>query len=244
VIGQTETNTTSPLLGVLGGMGPAATADFFSKLTKMTLANRDQDHVAAVICSFPQIPDRSDAILNNGATPLPAMLHALSVLEGCGVTRIAIPCSTAHFWFDDLKRHTPLPIIHMVDAVACTLRDKGIGGGSVAVLGTTATIRARVYAERLEKWGFDCVAPGDAEQARIMDAIRAVKAGHLRNRQCAEAVRQVAVNLLKGGAQSVILGCTELPLLLPAVAMPDLIDATAALARACLLGTRLDFPEL
>jgi aspartate racemase len=239
-VGQAPAN--SPVLGILGGMGPAATADFLDKLTKLTPADRDQDHIPAVICSFPQIPDRTEAILNNGPTPLPAMLYALAILERCGVSRVAIPCSTAHYWFDELQEQTSLPIVHMVDAVACALQEGGLAGGAVGLLATTATIRVGVYANRLNKLGFQCLLPNESDQANVMSIIRAVKAGRARDERNSDSIRRVADGLLESGARSVILACTELPLLLPSGDAREFLDATAALARACVYQPKIEIP--
>jgi aspartate racemase len=229
----------SPVLGVLGGMGPAATADFLDKLTKLTPADRDQDHIPVVICSFPQIPDRTEAILNSGPSPLPAMRNALAMLERCGVSRVAMPCSTAHYWFDELQEQTSLPIVHMVDAVACALQEGGLAGGAVGLLATTATIRAGVYANRLNKLGFHCLLPDDSDQAKLMSVIRAVKAGRTHDERNSDSIRRVADGLFESGARSVILACTELPLLLPAWDAREFLDATAALARACVYQAKI-----
>lgn len=220
-----------PVLGVLGGMGPAATSDFFQKLIELTPAKQDQDHIPTLICSYPQIPDRSEAILNKGPTPVPAMLRALHTLEICGVSRVAIPCNTAHYWFDELQSRTSLPIVHIVDAVAHALRGNGLRGGVVGLLATTGTVKALVYPERLKEWKFRCLVPDDSDQHRLMNVIRAVKSGRI-DGVSKQLVAKTVRHLFERGAQSVILGCTEFPLL--RLQQTGLLDSTEALARACL----------
>jgi aspartate racemase len=220
-------------LGVLGGMGPAATADFFAKLVKLTPAHRDQQHIATVICSVPQIPDRTKAILEGGPSPLPAMLSALTLLERCGCNFIAIPCNTAHYWFDELQRQATVPIVHIVDAAVRAVRMKQGDACAVGLLATTATVQAGIYSRRLEQLGIECLVPGTKEQASVMAIIRAIKGGTLDSR-VADQLQDMAAELAARGATSVILGCSELPLAMPRdVSNVFYVDATEALATEC-----------
>lgn len=91
------------LIGVLGGMGPAATVDLFNKFVTFTAAQRDQEHIPLIISSIPDIPDRTDALMHHGHSPLPAMRDYMHKLEDAGAECIVIPCNTAHFWFNELK---------------------------------------------------------------------------------------------------------------------------------------------
>jgi aspartate racemase len=224
--------TGTGMLGVLGGMGPMATVDFLKKLVEATPAARDQDHLGVMVAQAPGIPDRTGAILGEGPDPLPAMTIALRRLEAAGATRIAIPCNTAHHWHGALQALTPVPILHIVDAVAGALARKGIGSGPIGLLATDGTLRAAIYPRRLGTHGFTCRAPED--QAAVMRAIRLVKAG-----QVAEARHLLQVQaeaLIAGGCGQVVLACTEIPLALaePGERLrPMLLDATEALAQAC-----------
>jgi aspartate racemase len=222
----------SDVLGVLGGMGPAATADFLAKLTKATRATRDQDHLSSVICCLPDIPDRTAAILDNGPSPLPALRKSLELLRRSGATRIAIPCNTAHHWFDDLQDESALPIIHIVDAVKNALLKRKLLDRPVGLLATTATIYSAVYRDRLWADRVSCLAPVEQDQRCLMDVIRSIKAGEPEQVRNAQKIRRVIGNLARRGAGSHILACTELPLILPALG-DDLIDSTEALAQEC-----------
>jgi aspartate racemase len=229
----TDVGATHPrVLGVLGGMGPLATADFFAKLTKLSSVSRDQDHLAMVIVSYPEIPDRADALLNGGASPVPAMLAAIRALERAGVDRLVMPCNTAHAWFDVLARATDKPILHIADAVLHLLETQGIAPPAViGVLGTDATIASQLYQHRLTGRGFVTVVPDAKDQKTVMSAIRAVKAGELaRNEQ----LERVVASLTESGCDRIIAACTELPLILQVERFPRLLDATEALASECL----------
>jgi aspartate racemase len=224
-----------PLLGVLGGMGPLAAADFLAKLVAETPATRDQDHIPYVAWGVPQIPDRPAAILHNGESPLPHMLRGIAALKQAGATAIAIACNTAHYWHDDLVREGGLPILHIADAACAALAARGIHDGSVGLIATEGTLAAGFFQQRLEARGLDCIVNTRADQDQlVLPAIAAVKANDLR-RAHALAVQAVE-NLIAAGAQAVVLACTETPLAIDHAASPvaaHCVDATRALARAC-----------
>jgi aspartate racemase len=222
------------MLGVLGGMGPMATVDFMGKVIRNTPASCDQDHIEMVVCSATSVPDRTAAILDEGRDPLPAMLDALNRLERSGATCIAIPCNTAHHWHGDLQARTAVPILHIVDALADTLAERGLQGTTIGVLATDGTVRAGIYQRRLAKRGFACTMPEGAAQAEVMRAIRLVKAGDV---GAATIILSRAANaLVAAGCSHVAMACTEIPLALAAVdgdLKRRLLDPTDMLARAC-----------
>src|SRR5580693_7157836 len=125
---------TEKILGVLGGMGPLASAQFMLRLTLLTPASRDQEHVPAVLWSDPRVPDRTAGKLGGGADPLPWLLRGVRGLRAAGCGAIAIPCNTAHGWFDEMAAEG-LPILHIVDAAAVALRQVA-PEGVVGVMGT------------------------------------------------------------------------------------------------------------
>jgi len=224
---------TDRVLGVLGGMGPLASAHFMLRLTLLTPAARDQDHIPAVLWSDPRVPDRSAARAGTGPDPLPALVHGLRGLEAAGCGAVAIPCNTAHGWINGMRAATGLPILHIVDAAAEELRRLGIPPGRVGVLGTAATLAMRLYQDRLEGMGWPCIVPDQATMDRLVTpAIAMVKAN-----QVAEAYAplvEAALLQASQGAQAVVMGCTEIPLGMAAGPAPGvpLVDTIDALARA------------
>ena len=221
------------MLGVLGGMGPLASAEFMRQLTLLTPAERDQDHVPAVLWSDPRVPDRTLARLAGGEDPLPALLRGLRGLTdaGCGV--VAIPCNTAHGWYDEMQAACPLPILHIVEAARVELMDIP---GPVGVLGTAATLEMGLYQGGL---GRECLLPDAATMARLVTpSIALVKANRV-----AEAyapLAEAARGLRARGAEAVVLGCTEIPLGIgagPPLGFP-VVDTVAALARAAIRHVR------
>jgi aspartate racemase len=223
------------LLGVLGGMGPLATADFFRKLIEETPAQRDEEHVPVIVYSVPQMPERVAAITDGGESPLPHMIAGMMALRKLEVGCVAIPCNTAHHWYEELQRASGLPILHIADAACDELRKRGSAQPRVGLLCTEATIAARIYQDRLAAHGIECVVNPLAErEAFVRFAIDAVKRGSLDD--AGRAIEAAAVRLFERGVESVILGCTELPVALDAIrsaALPRCIDATRALAREC-----------
>lgn len=220
------------MLGVIGGMGPLATADFFRKLIDATPAQADEQHVPVLIHSVPQIPSRPAAILRGGPSPLPAMLQARDRLLAAGATMLAMPCNTAHFWYEELAAGCAVPFVHIVDAVAERLP---AGARALGIVATRATMQARVFHDRLAGQGVALTAPGEADFDRaVQPAIDAVKRGALQ--EGGRLIEPVVSALLGQGSAAVVLACTELPIALDAVDSPlraRCIDSTDALARAC-----------
>lgn len=231
------------MLGVLGGMGPLATVDFLEKLVLQTEAKRDQDHVPFLVACLPQIPDRMDALLRGGPSPSDAMVSGIERLVAGGADLIAIPCNTAHAWYDELAARSPVPILHIVHAVLDALRDRGIERGPVGLLATEGTIKADIFQSVLKAQGLECRLPDDA--APVDAGIYAVKVGRLDDARLGLAT--VVRTMLEQGCTAVIFGCTEV-----SVALGDLaefrevtVDSSAALARMALkrCGARLKTME-
>ena len=225
------------MIGVLGGMGPLATVDFLRKLVERTPADRDQEHVPVVVYSVPQIPDRVAGIMGRGESPLPAMRAGVQVLEGAGARAIAIPCNTAHYWYDELARACSVPLLHIADCACDALGD---GVVNVGLLGTSGTLAAGFYQQRLAARGYQClINQQDEIDTWVMPGIGLIKAGNVRGG--GELLQQALTALFERGAQRVILACTETPLGLELVCAPQLprcVDATAALADACILWSK------
>ncbi|MFZ5557390.1 MAG: aspartate/glutamate racemase family protein [Pseudomonadota bacterium] len=224
------------LLGVLGGMGPLAGAAFMTRLIQLTPAVRDQEHVATVLWSDPRVPDRTAALLGDGPSPLPHLLYGVDRLVQAGAGCIVIPCNTAHLWFEDLVRATPVPFLHIVDAAIDDLERQGVRGRRIGVMGTAGTLKLRLYQERLEAKGYGCLVPNEEEIASLcMRSIALVKENRVGDSYAPAAA--CVERLVAKGAEAIMLGCTELPLALSpgtraafGVPMSDSIDALAKAA--------------
>lgn len=217
-------------LGILGGMGSEATAYFLRLLAQSAGAQVDQDHVPFLLLSCPEIPDRSTAV-ENGDTIVPTMIHArLAQLARAGCSAIAIACNTAHYWRDEFAAALQIPFIDMVSA---TTRQTALSGArSAIVLGTRSTIRYRLYDQALNDAGVHAIEPDDEIVELTSAAISLSKAGDLPGASAQLALALAACSALH--ADAVILGCTELPMVVPAgIRDIHLIDSASCLAEAC-----------
>lgn len=223
------------MIGVLGGMGPVATADFFHKVLVETHASCDEDHVPLLIQSDPRIPPRPAAILHGAESPLAVLLAGRDRLVNAGAQALAMPCNTAHFWFDDLAKDCPVPFLSIVDASCEELAAKAAPGAQVGVIGTRATLGAKLFEAPLSKLGYTAAQPTEQEMVEwVLPGIQLVKAG--RTVEGGHLIEQAVSQLQARGASVVILACTETPLALDAIhseRRAHCIDSTSALARAC-----------
>jgi aspartate racemase len=214
-------------LGIVGGLGPYATALFYELITRNTRAACDQEHVELVIYSAPWVPDRSAFLRGEGETPLPALRWVCSILEGLSGV-IALPCMTAHHFYDEIAGAVSIPVLDMHRICA-------EDSGPVSTLGVLATdgtaISGRLRAI-LNEAGIEAVFPDNQEQ--IMRLIYAVKAGEPLD---FGAFREQASALSKRGAEKILLGCTELSAYAGTPDAPPLCDALELLARRSILAT-------
>ena len=223
------------MIGVLGGMGPLATLDFFSKVLAATPAKGDADHIPLLIQSDPRIPPRPPAILGSGRSPLPELLAGRDRLIALGATALAMPCNTAHFWYADLVRGCSVPFINIVDASIDELGKLATPGARIGIIATRATLAANIFDAPLKGAGFAALLPDDdTMDSLVLPGIELVKAGQAA--QGGQLIEQAVQALLARGAGAVVLACTETPLALDAVQSPlrtQCVDSTSALARAC-----------
>jgi aspartate racemase len=219
-------------------MGPEATAHFFSLIIKHTAAARDQEHVPVLIYNLPQIPDRTAAILGRGPSPVPLLRKGVRTLAGAGAGFIVIPCVSAHAFLDDVRKASPVPVLSLPEEALVHARKKTPGLKRAGLLAATGTVRSGIFAKTFAKAGIEIIAPKDKEQARVMEAVfgkRGIKAGFTKGRP-RELVLEIACRLIKRGAEAIIAGCTEIPLVLSDddISVP-LIDPMRAAARAAIV---------
>lgn len=201
----------SNFLGVLGGMGPLATADFLAKVVGNTPARVDQDHIPVLVYGDCTTPDRTANIVDGGPSPLPQLLEGIRMLNRNGVRAICIPCNSAHCWFEEMAAASGVPVFHIVRASAGQVRKKNPAARVVGVLSTFGTHRMGIYRKTLAEMGFTVVTPTDDEfETLVSPAIALIKANQLEE---AEAVfAKAADRLRERGAEIIILGCTEIPI--------------------------------
>lgn len=218
------------IIGILGGMGPAATADMFQKFIQLTPATKDQQHIPLLISSIPDIPDRSACLLQGGESPLPFMQDYVNRLVQGGAKAIVIACNTAHYWHKDLQANCPVPIVSMIEAAAEAALASGLN--NIGILATNATLATGLYKKEIEQRGLNYIEPDEQSQAQVMQSIYTLKAGDFAKAQSMMQAQKEA--LFAKGAQAIILGCTEVPILLAQEAQQEphrYIDATLVLVK-------------
>ncbi len=228
-------------IGVIGGLGPAATVDLYDKITKATPAKTDQTHIRVAIEQNPQIPDRTTALLKGGEDPTLAMYACAKRLETDGCDAVVVACNTAHAFLPAIAKRLAIPFIDMQVATMEEIKAKLGTGAKIGLLATSGTVASKLYHRRAEEAGLELYTPDEAHQALVMNAIygpEGAKAGFTTG-TCWDELKAAADFLVRGyGCQALILGCTELPLIMSeSDAFPCgdttvvMVDPTSALAR-------------
>lgn len=223
-------------IGVIGGMGPAATADMLLKITELTDAKSDQEHVHVIIDSNTSIPDRTEAILHGGEDPVPQLKASVELLEKAGADLIIIACNTAHYFVPELEKFSTIPIISMPEETARILKNRGIR--KVALLATDGTVKSDVYQSFLDAEKIETIYPDQEQQALIMSLIYDyIKRGILdASKLPIEEIKAICNDLKGRGAEAMLLACTELPVAFDAMGLSDenCVDPTRVLAAAAI----------
>lgn len=221
------------ILGVIGGLGPAATTHFMELMLQMTDARTDQENVDMIVYNFPSIPDRTGYLLgSNLRSPLPGLLSVGKALARQGVSHIAIPCVTAHFFYDTLQSALPVPVINVISETVRHLKAHGIT--AAGIMATDGTILSGLFTKELESAGITPVIPSKPRQKDVSRLIYDnIKAGLPADM---ERFRAIQAELLENGAQVIILGCTELSLIKRDCKIgPGFLDAMEVLAQQSIL---------
>ncbi|MBQ7820734.1 MAG: amino acid racemase [Clostridia bacterium] len=202
-------NEKGKLLGILGGLGPMATAYFYELLTAFTIAERDQDHIDMVISSRVSTPDRSSFILGTcHDNPLPVMIEEAKKLEAYGADLIAIPCNTAHYFYDGIAKETGIPVLNIISETVGHLHLQGVK--RAALFATEGTCKSGTY-QNIGKGKVDIIVPEAEDQdvitSIIFDEIKSGKEPDI------EKFISLATKMRERGCERVILGCTELSLI-------------------------------
>ena len=219
-------------IGIIGGMGPMATVDLYEKITAHTLANTDQEHIHVLIDSNAATPDRTEAILRGGPSPLPSLLRSAERLAAAGADFLIIPCNTSHHFIEDIRAASPIPVMSMIEQTAAYIVSHGYR--KAILLGTEGCLRVGVYQSVLEPYGVEAIVPDEAMQREVMDVVyRGIKADaptwdvSRLNEMLAE---------LEGETDAVsVLACTELPLAVCRYGLRGtFVDPTLVLALAAI----------
>jgi len=236
-------------IGIIGGMGPLATADLFQKIIALTDAKKDQDHAHVLIDCNTNIPDRTAAILNDGMDPTREMISSARLLEKSGADLLIMPCNTAHFFYDIIQSSVGIPVISIIEETAKSVENKGFH--KALILATDGTIQSKVYEKVLAKHGIESIYPDEETQKAVMQLIyHGIKAGvtdpedpnldPAKKEKLLHAIDLVNAciyqNCTKPGSDCIpLLACTELPLARDMYHLHgSFIDPTEVLARAAI----------
>ncbi len=197
-------------LGILGGVGPMATVYFYEMLTSLTKAECDQDHIDIVISSRASTPDRTAFITGaSEENPLDAMIPDAKRLVTFGADIIAIPCNTAHYFYDKLADAVNVPILNIIEETVKALKSDGVS--RFGLLATDGTVGSRTYQRFCENHDIECIVPDGERQARVMSLIyEQIKCGKAANM---ESFYEIAHSMRSMGCERLVLGCTELSLI-------------------------------
>ena len=220
-------------VGVIGGMGPEATADFFGRIIRNTPARSDQDHLHVLIDNNPKVPNRNMAITGSGPSPAAQLVRSAKRLQTAGADFLVMPCNTAHAFADDIRSATDIPLLDIVEVASQYVSREFAGTKAAGVLATDGCRSARLYETVLGRAGIDCITLPDALQEDFMQLVYLIKATGA-TVQAGEQMHAMALELVSRGADVIVAGCTEVPLVLSAKSLPiPLIDTTEVLARRC-----------
>ena len=220
-------------LGVIGGLGPMATAYYLELVIRMTDAKCDQEHPEIIILNIPSIPDRTAFILDKSQEdPLGPMVELGKQLKSLGATVVATPCITAHYFHEALQDGIGLPVIHAIRATAELLRGSGVR--KVGLMATDGTVQSGIFQRQVEACGMEIVLPSQEGQKGVMTLIYdQVKAGLEPDMSLFGSIRD---ELFCNGAQVIVLGCTELSLLKKDYDLgTGILDALEVLAKESVL---------
>ena len=223
---------TGKKLGVLGGLGPAASAEFMRQIAVKAPVNTDQEHAVVYLIDDCEIPDRTTAIFGQGESPLPKLKEDLLKLCSLGVDVLAVPCNTAHFFIDQFKDELPVPLVHIIEETVLAAQKKSPEGAWM--LSTTGTRKTGLYQKCAEKHGFKIYLPNDTQAERIMQSIVYVKAAQFD--KAGKLVKEVVEELWAERDLPVMTACTEIPLGYDASGLPQdkAVSSLGALSDAVL----------
>lgn len=203
-------------VGILGGMGPMATADLFEKIIKSTPANTDQEHLKVIIYNNPQIPSRIDAIINGTESPLKELISSAQLLEKAGADILVMACNTAHFWYQDIQKAVNVKLINMIENTADYVKVHRLDENEKQMLfATAATVKTQMYQNAFSAKGMAVLTPSIEEQKIVSLAIDEAKAGRIEDNSNIKLLSEIILKYQRMGVCSFIAGCTEIPLLFP-----------------------------
>lgn len=197
----------------MGGLGPEATLDFFAKVLRATGARSDQEHLHLIIDNDPTVPDRNDAVAGRGPSPGPALAAMARRLEAAGADFLVLVCNAAHAFQADVVGAVSIPFVSLIDEACAEVARRAPAARAVGVLASSGCLDARLYHSVLARDGRAVLAPEGEDRERFMSLLYRIKAGDA-GEGVRAGMRELAFGLIDRGAEAVVAGCTEVPLVL------------------------------
>jgi len=225
-------------VGILGGLGPEATLDFYARLMQASGAEEDQDHLHVIVNSNAKIPNRQRSIAGTGSSSLPGLIDSAQALERAGADFIVMPCNTAHYYSDGIEAAISIPFLSILDVSVRACLDIVRPGASVGLMATNACLDVDLYQSALLQAGLEALLPNEAEQRQLMRDIFRLKTGEIEP-AIPVNMRRLSQSLHEKGATLILTACTEIPMAfsadeaaIPVIHSTDaLVEATIAFAR-------------
>lgn len=238
-IGKTELT-----VGIIGGMGPYATLAFIQNILANTPAQKDWDHLRTIIDNNPKIPSRTRAFLFNEESPVAMIAQSANGLKEAGADFVVLPCNSAHYFLPSVRKYTNIEFLDMIDAACDEIEVQG--ARRVGIIGGEVTVKAGLYEQRLGPRGISVLQVSDNEQGIVREIIEDGKLNSVTDRT-REKLQSILESLKKNGADTIVLACTELPMVMPGIPVNcGIVDSLDVLAKAVVLkaknGRRNDTP--
>ena len=217
-------------VGVLGGMGPDATVDFMSSVIRLTPADGDRDHVPMIVEQNPHVPDRQGATPEQAAAINNELAEMALRLQTAGADFLVMPCNTAHGFIDSLLERIEVPFVHIVDETVAAIRRIDDEANNIGLMATDACLESKLYQDALHSAGMHVLLPSTSEQQTLMELVFRIKAGE-QSQALATEMHNRANSLVQQGADVIVGGCTEIPLVVDALQLSvPFLSSTAILA--------------
>lgn len=231
-------------IGIIGGVGPAATCDLMKKIIEHTNAKDDQHHIHIYVDCNTDIPDRTKAILYHEESPVPEIVKSGKKLQEMGADVLVMPCHTGHYFYEEIVKNLEIPMLDITKETAEHLKKKGIK--RAGILATEGTIQSNIYKTALDKYEIDVIYPNIKDQKLFMSLIYDhIKRGYLKRNELPEKeIKKSLEAMAEKGAEIFVLACTELPIAFEIMQLTEhIIDPTLLLAKAAIQFTGANVRE-
>jgi aspartate racemase len=236
---QILTGNPELVVGVIGGLGPQATLDFFGKVLKHSGGTKDQDHIHIIIENNPKTPNRNDAIAGRGPSPVPELVEMARSLERAGADFVVMACNTAHAFEKEIRAALSIPFVSLVDELVDEVLQCHPTAKRVGILATQGSRDADIFTPAFARSGIEVLQLDDVAQDHFMELLYRIKAGN-QSPEVRNAMRELGNALVTRGSDLLIAGCTEVPLVMNGSdSSKPMIDSTDVLARRCVSYARL-----